>query len=126
MMETGTAIRETRIFTQADFDAFARLSGDDNPIHVDPVFATSTRFGRTVAHGMFLYGIICAVLNQHFPGTVQLEQSLRFPAPTYADEPVDILINVKQQTGQTIHLTTQIVNDTGDLTCDGECVLRYE
>ena len=125
-METGTAIRETRIFKQADFDAFARLSGDDNPIHVDPVFAASTRFGRTVAHGMFLYGIICAVINQHFPGTVQLEQSLRFPAPTYAGEPVDILINVKQQTGQTIHLTTQIVNNTGDLTCDGACVLRYE
>jgi len=34
-----------------DFDRFARLTGDDNPIHCDPVFAATTHFGATVAHG---------------------------------------------------------------------------
>ena len=44
------------------FDRFARLSGDDNPIHVDPAFSARTRFGRTVAHGMLLYGRVWAMI----------------------------------------------------------------
>nr|HMN66206.1 MaoC/PaaZ C-terminal domain-containing protein [Burkholderiaceae bacterium] len=48
-----------RVVTQRDFDRFAALSRDDNPIHCDPGFARGTHFGATVAHGMFLYGLIC-------------------------------------------------------------------
>ena len=43
---TATLVRRT--FAQRDFDRFAALSGDDNPIHVDAAFAARTRFGRTV------------------------------------------------------------------------------
>ena len=46
------------VFTQRQFDEYARLSGDDNPIHVDAAFAAGTRFGRTVAHGMFLFSVL--------------------------------------------------------------------
>ena len=52
-----------RTFGQRDFDRFAALSGDDNPIHVDPEFAGRTRFGRTVCHGMLLYSTICRALT---------------------------------------------------------------
>jgi 3-hydroxybutyryl-CoA dehydratase len=75
---------------------FARLSGDDNPIHVDPAFAAQTRFGRTVSHGMLLYGVICGVLSRHFPGAVQLEQRFTFPAPTYTDEAMTICLTVTE------------------------------
>ncbi|NDJ34144.1 MAG: hypothetical protein GYB64_05715, partial [Chloroflexi bacterium] len=54
----GTVIERKRTFTQADFDLFAELSGDDNPIHVDPTFSARTRFGRTAAHGMMLYSMV--------------------------------------------------------------------
>ena len=47
-----------RTFVQADFDAFAELSGDDNPIHVDHEFAANSRFGRTVSHGVLLYTVL--------------------------------------------------------------------
>ena len=56
-------------FTQADFDRFADLTGDNNPIHVDPEFAARTYFGKTVAHGMLLYSSICRVLSTQFPGS---------------------------------------------------------
>lgn len=55
-------------FTQEDFDRFARLTGDNNPIHVDPQFSARTRFGRTVAHGMLLYSTICQGLSTQYPG----------------------------------------------------------
>ncbi|HSJ53627.1 MAG TPA: MaoC family dehydratase [Anaerolineae bacterium] len=77
-----------RLFRQADFDRFAAISGDDNPIHVDPAFAARTRFGRTVAHGMFLYSLVSGVLGTRLPGpgTLQVDQELVFPNPTYAQE----------------------------------------
>ena len=119
-------IRETRVFTQAEFDSFARMSGDDNPIHVDPDFAARTRFGRTVAHGMFLYSAVCGLLSRHFPGAVQVAQSLMFPAPTFADEPVEIEVAVRQREGSRLRVSTRIVNQAGELTCAGECELIYE
>jgi acyl dehydratase len=77
---------ETRSLDQAEFDAFARLSGDDNPIHVDPAFAARTRFGRTVAHGMMLYAILWALVRRHRPGARPVAQRLMFPAPSFAGE----------------------------------------
>ncbi len=124
-LDLQTIIQEQKTFTQAEFDAFARLSGDDNPIHVDPEFSARTRFGRTVAHGMLLYSIICGVISRHFPGTVQLSQNLKFPAPTYADEPMTIHIQVLGQdedTGQ-VNLLTEIHNPEGTLTLTGEAVI---
>ena len=127
-MEIGYNITETKIFTQADFDEFARLSGDDNPIHVDPAFSARTKFGRTVAHGMFLYGTICGLLSRHFPGAIQLEQNLMFPAPTFANEPMEVraeIAAVDAAAGQ-IRLKTTLTNPDGQLTCDGETVLEWK
>lgn len=86
----GDTASFTRIFTQADFDGFAALSGDDNPIHVDPQFAQRTKFGRTVAHGMFLYANIVRLTGELLPGALQVEQELLFPAPTFTDELVEV------------------------------------
>lgn len=74
--------------TQAMFDAFARLSGDSNPIHVDPGFAAASGFGRPVAHGAMLTGwLMAAAANSGIEGHLQ-STSATFPAPTYADEPL--------------------------------------
>jgi acyl dehydratase len=53
-----------RVLLQTDFDRFARLSHDDNPIHCDPDFAAKSHFGATVAHGMMLYSCICKALTE--------------------------------------------------------------
>lgn len=53
-LQVGQTESLRRVFTQTDFIRFAALSGDDNPIHVDPDFSAQTKFGQAVAHGMFL------------------------------------------------------------------------
>ncbi|TYO91302.1 MaoC family dehydratase [Oceanicella actignis] len=78
--------------TQAEFDAFARVSGDDNPIHVDPEFSARTRFGRTVSHGMLIYARLWAMLAEARPGFRQASQSMMFPNPAYAGEPVRLTV----------------------------------
>lgn len=72
--------------SQAEFDAFAELSGDDNPIHVDPEFSARTRFGRTVSHGMLIYTRLRGLLARAAPGRRQAMQGLMFPNPAFADE----------------------------------------
>lgn len=79
-------LSETWTPTQAEFDAFATLSGDDNPIHVDPEFSARTRFGRTVSHGMLIYTRLRGLLAMAAPGRRQQVQALMFPNPAYAGE----------------------------------------
>lgn len=113
-----------RVLTQADFDAFAKLSGDDNPIHVDPDFSARTRFGRTVSHGMLLSTVLRGLLDELAPGSRQVSQKLMFPAPTFADEPMRFSANVKSDDGR--HVVAEIncerIED-GAITCSGEATL---
>jgi acyl dehydratase len=78
-----------RAFTQDDFDRFAQLSGDDNPIHVDPAFSAATKFGRTVAHGVLLITVMTGLVEKLRPGMSIGGQDVRFPAPTFAGEEME-------------------------------------
>lgn len=81
-------------FTQTQFDAFAKLSGDTNPIHTDPEFSARTTFGRTVAHGMFLYGNIIRELGEFLPPFVQVFQEMMFPNPTFTEENLELRLKI--------------------------------
>lgn len=115
-----------RTLTQADFDAFARLSGDDNPIHVDAAFAAATRFGRTVSHGMLLATILRGQLEALVPGARMLSQSLMFPAPTFADEALRFSVRVTRRDGEncSASLRCKRVADSV-VTCQGEAALHH-
>jgi len=111
-----------RSFCQADFDRFARLSGDDNPIHTDPQFSSQTRFGRTVAHGLLLCSVLRGLIEKSAPGSVLLEQSVMFPAPSFSDEPLlfSVLPMPGEGTGTQLSLEVRRVHD-GEVTCQGHC-----
>lgn len=114
-----------RVFTQGDFDRFAKLSYDDNPIHCDPVFARTSHFGATVAHGMMLYSTICKGLSEIFgPQIMQLEQELMFPNPTYVGDEVTVHIEVTaMHTDGSLSVNTNLskISPKGEtlITCQG-------
>jgi acyl dehydratase len=115
-----------RVLLQADFDRFARLSGDDNPIHCDPAFAAQSHFGATVAHGMLLYSCICKALTEQVgPGVVQLEQTLMFPHPTYAGDRLRIALRVEAEKEGLLDVATEVTKvgagDTALATAAGRC-----
>ncbi len=120
---TETIVLE-RTLTQADFDAFASLSGDDNPIHVDPEFSSRTRFGRTVSHGMLLSTVLRGLLDELAPGARQVSQKLMFPAPTFADDAMRFSVSVKSDDGRHVvaELNCERIED-GVVTCSGEATL---
>lgn len=123
-LHTGQVETVQRVFSQVDFDRFAALSGDDNPIHVDPAFSARTRFGRTVAHGMLLYSAVSSVLGNRLPGpgTLQIDQELMFPSPTYAGEQVAIQVQISQvhQVNRLASLSTTILRPGGHIGLQGQ------
>ncbi len=127
-MHIGQRFTTTRTFTQADFNRFAALSGDDNPIHVDPAFSARTKFGKTVSHGMLLYSALCGLLSQHVPNAEQLEQDLRFPSPTYVGEEITLQLIVREVNAndRTARLDATITRPSGEASCEGSMLIRYE
>ena len=123
--KTDTLVLE-KVLTQADFDAFAELSGDDTPIHVDEEFCARTRFGRTVSHGMLLATILRGMLDQLVPGGRQVQQKLMFPSPTYAGDAMRFAVIRKSDDGR--HVVAEVncerIED-GEITCAGEATLLH-
>ncbi len=124
----GQVLTAQRTFTQENFNLFAQLSHDDNPIHVNPEFAAQTRFGRTVSHGMMLYGMICGVLTEHFPSARQLEQELVFPKPTYAGDEMNFRLEVTEVNAQAkqARLTTTVTRPDGENSCEGQMLIEWK
>jgi len=82
-LSVGQSAELTREVTAADLDAFAAVTGDDNPVHLDEAFAAGTPFGGRIAHGMLSAGYISAVIGTRLPGpgAIYVSQSLRFRRP---------------------------------------------
>jgi acyl dehydratase len=109
-----------KVFSQADFDNFARLSGDNNPIHTNPDFSANTRFGRTVAHGLLLCSVLRGLINQLVPGQLLSEQSVMFPAPTFTDEPMNFTVTVTGNKIDGLELKLEVKRlDDDVVTCQG-------
>ena len=86
----GTHAVWTRTITADDVEAFARFSGDRNPLHFDPAFAARTRVGRLVVQGGLTTGLFNALVAMELPGpgSVFLHQEWDYPAPVYIGETI--------------------------------------
>jgi 3-hydroxybutyryl-CoA dehydratase len=67
-LSVGQSAEIARTVGAADIDAFAAVSGDANPVHVDADYAATSLFGERVAHGMLAGAYISAVLGVKLPG----------------------------------------------------------
>src|ERR1700731_1508021 len=106
-------MRETLLKTVMDSDVvgFARLSGDDNPIHLCDVYAAQTRFGQRIAHGLYTASLISAVLGTRLPGpgAVYRSQTLNFHAPVTIGEVVTVIVEVAEliEKGRKVRLSCE-------------------
>jgi 3-hydroxybutyryl-CoA dehydratase len=117
---TATA-RET--LTQAEMERFAELTGDDNPIHIDPAYARETRFGATVAHGMHLYAIVRALVTSKWPDAVEVTQDLMFPSPARAGDALEVRAEVIEADSETARIVASVIADATEV-CRAETVVR--
>ncbi|HKG97327.1 MAG TPA: MaoC family dehydratase [Pyrinomonadaceae bacterium] len=123
----GDSAEITKTITEADVQAFAGLTGDHNPVHVDNAFAKTTRFGRTIAHGMLTASLISSVLANKLPGegSVYLGQTLQFVAPVFPGDEITARVTVKQvrEDKPIVKLETICVNQNGAIVIRGEATV---
>jgi acyl dehydratase len=88
--QVGQRASWARTIGPEDVEAFARFSGDRNPLHFDPEFATRTRAGRLIVQGGLTTALFNALVAMELPGpgSVFLHQEWDYPAPVYVGDTV--------------------------------------
>lgn len=125
-LSVGQSAEVTRVVGAADVEAFAHVSGDVNPVHLDDAYAKATSFGERIAHGMLSGAYISAVLGVKLPGpgAIYLSQSLRFRRPVRIGDPVTARVTVKSLDERRAHATLETVCQVnGKTVVEGEAVV---
>jgi 3-hydroxybutyryl-CoA dehydratase len=125
-LSLGQSAERSHVVGQADIEAFAQVSGDTNPVHLDEAYAKTTTFGGRIAHGMLSAAYISAVLGTQLPGpgAIYLSQSLRFRRPVRIGDEVIARVTVKALDEKRGHVTLEtvcLVN--GKAVLDGEAAV---
>ncbi len=95
-LEVGQEASMSRIVSEADIVAYAALSGDYNPVHLDPDYAAKTIFKERIAHGILSAGYISALFGMKLPGpgAIYISQTLNFKGPVKIDDRVESLVRL--------------------------------
>jgi len=124
-LSVGQRARRTQTVTAKDVELYAEITGDRNPLHFEPDFAKRTRFGRLVAQGGITAGMLNALVAMDLPGpgTVFMNQSLRYLAPTYLGDTLTAEIEVLslKPDKPVCQLRATITNQGGTTVLEGEC-----
>ena len=95
-LRPGSRATIEHAFSAEDVAAFARLSGDSNPIHLDAAAARSAGFDRPVVHGVLVGSLISRLLGTRLPGpgTILLSQELKYRRPVYPGDQIRATVEV--------------------------------
>ena len=123
-LKIGDKFSTTKQITDVVVRAFAELSGDFNPIHLDEEFAKTTQFGKRIAHGMISGALISAVLGYEFKErkVVYLSQTMKFIAPVFIDDTVTAtatVIDIRQDK-PIVTIETVCTNQNNETVVKGE------
>lgn len=125
-LKPGMSATYERTVTVADIEAFAAVSGDHNPVHLDDAYAKTTMFKGRIAHGMLAASFISTAIAEKLPGpgSVYLAQSLSFKAPVRPGDKVETVITVAQVLAEKkrVVLKTQCLVG-GAVVVDGEATI---
>ena len=126
-LAVGASAEYAKTLTEADVMAFAEVTGDFNPVHVDEAAAARSPFGGRIAHGMLAAGLISAALAMKLPGpgTIYLGQTLRFTKPVRIGDTVTARVEVLEVIARKrrVRLATTCRNQHGELVLEGEATV---
>ncbi len=124
----GQSARLLRTLTLADIEAFAAVSGDTNPAHLDPEYANDTLFHGVIAHGMWSAALISALLGTQFPGpgTIYQDQALHFVKPVRVGDTLTVTVTVtaRNLVTHSLELDCLVINQNGNCVLSGSARVR--
>ncbi len=125
----GQAASVQKTFTAEDVAAFAAISLDTNPIHLDAEYAKNSIFGQRIVHGILTSGLISAVLANKLPGpgTIYLGQELKFAAPVYLGDTITAVVTITslKPEKKIVTLDTTCTNQDGKAVITGTAVVKF-
>ncbi len=125
-LEVGQSFTAEHHISFDDVRTFAEISGDDNPLHVDEEYASGTRFGKPIVHGVFLMGIVSKVLGRDFPGhgSIAVAISCRFLRPVPVDSTITVEVKIAEKIEKRRHIRAKVyVYLDGKMCVGGEATL---
>ncbi len=126
-LQAGDKASRTLAISDGTIRAFAEVTGDNNPVHLDDEYAAGTRFRRRIAHGMIAAGLISATLANDLPGpgTVYLNQTLKFKLPVYPGDTLTATVEVLKlrEDKPIVTLSTVCTNQSDEVVLEGEAVV---
>ena len=125
-LAVGMSAQRERTVTEADVQAFADVSGDHNPVHLDEAYAAGTPFGTRIAHGMLSASHISALIAGELPGpgSIYLSQSLSFRRPVKLGDTVTTRVEVIALDPAKARATLRTVCEVGGkAVIEGEAVI---
>ena len=127
MLKLGEKYIHKFSYTQEQVNAFAQVTGDNNPVHLDKEYAEKTIFKRPIAHGMLGASILSKVFGTIFPGegTIYLNQTLNFLRPMFVDQEYEAVFEVEEiiaEKNKAI-ISTKIHNNEGKSVLTGEATI---
>jgi acyl dehydratase len=131
MLQIGDTYSEVFSYTQEQVKAFAELSGDKNPLHLDAEYAATTMFKKPIIHGILGASIMSKILGMHFPGegTVYLSQEIDFKRPMFVDVQYEAQLNVLEINADkhTAVIETKIIDkETGKVNVLGKAQIMHK
>ena len=120
----GDGIEVSRLVTARDVELFAVVSGDHNPLHLDPDYGATTQFGECIGHGMPIGAFVSAMIGMEFmgPGTVYLGQNLEFRSPIFLGDTLTLALTVTEKHPRKpwVTMALKVTNQDGKEVSRGE------
>lgn len=115
-----------RVLTQERIDAYAKASGDHNPIHIDAEFARSTPFGGTIAHGMLVLALIGEMMHAAHgeAWTTSAKLKVRFKAPTRPGDTVTASAALAKEDAEGVEYAVLCASQSGEVLIEGRARVR--
>lgn len=95
-LQIGDQISKTFCITADQIDAFAELTKDYNPIHMEKEAANKQRFFGRVVHGLYVNSLVSTVMGMELPGpgTVLMDQNVTFQHPVIEGDTIQITVRL--------------------------------
>ncbi len=126
-MHVGMTATFAKTITEADIVLFAGASGDNNAMHINEEFASTTPFKGRIAHGMLSASVISAAIANKLPGpgTIYMKQSLEFRAPVRAGDTVHATVTVRDMQAEKKRVVLETVCTVrGTVVITGEALVK--
>lgn len=123
----GDSAQLSKTVTEEDIAAFAAITLDDNPVHLDPEYAAGTIFKGCIAHGILVVGLVSAVIGTKIPGhgAIYRGHTVKFHLPVRAGDTITAKATITRFENGIMLLDTVVTNQNGQTVVSGTAEIGY-